>query len=144
MYQLKVADLLLIFNHIVGQKSEDSLARPCALGSLIDSKKDVSWSFGLIWRLNWTKASFQTHSLSLLRADGLIDLVPHYLLLPEVSCQVSLPRLFYQSKLVRWTKEISFVYFCFYFHCSSRWVKKDLAEIYFRVFCLSMFSSKTL
>ena len=48
MYQLKVADLLLIFNHIVGQKSEDSLARPCALGSLIDSKKDVSWSFGLI------------------------------------------------------------------------------------------------
>ena len=32
--------------------------------------------------------------------------------------------------------QVPFVCFCFYFHQSRRWVKKDLAVIYVRVFCL--------
>ena len=36
---------------------------------------------------------------------------------------------------------VPFVYFCFYFHYSGRWVIEDLAVIYVRVFCL--FSSRS-
>ena len=27
-------------------------------------------------------------------------------------------------------------FICFYFHCSRRWIQKDIASIYVRVFCL--------
>ena len=37
--------------------------------------------------------------------------------------------------------EVPFVYFCFYFHYSRRWVIKDLAVIYVKE-CLPVFSSK--
>ena len=38
--------------------------------------------------------------------------------------------------------KVPFVCFCFYFHWSRQWIKKDLAEIYVKD-CFPMFSSKS-
>ena len=43
---------------------------------------------------------------------------------------------FIMQKLWSLIRSLPFVYFCFYFHYSGRWVIEDLAVIYVRVFCL--------
>ena len=44
-------------------------------------------------------------------------------------------------RLIRKLPQVPFVYFCFYFHYSGKWIEKDVAEIYVRE-CSAYLNSK--